>query len=51
MTKLVHRTTGVDMWVADERVEEFIAKGHSLPKTPKPVKKPARKTAKRKKGA
>lgn len=30
MVKMIDRVTGVDMWVADERVEEYKAAGHSL---------------------
>lgn len=30
MTKMIDRYTGVEMWVADERVGEYIAAGHKL---------------------
>lgn len=54
MIKLINRMTGTEMWVADERLEEYLAKGHTLASSPvveekpKPApKKPARKTAKK----
>ncbi len=30
MTKMIDRVTGVSMWVADNRVEEYLAAGHKL---------------------
>ena len=30
MIKMIDRFTGVEMWVADERVEEYKAAGHKL---------------------
>lgn len=54
MTKMIDRFTGVDMWVADNRVEEYKAAGHKLaafdvvkPTEEKP--EPAKKKATRKK--
>jgi hypothetical protein len=43
MIKMIDRFTGVDMWVADERVEEYKAAGHKLAADPeKPAEKPKR---------
>lgn len=53
MIKMIDRYTGVDMWVADNRVEEYKAAGYSLAAnnpetTAEPVKeeKPKRRTRK-----
>ena len=36
MVKLINKTTGSPMWVADERVDEYIKAGHKNPAdTPK----------------
>lgn len=45
MTKMIDRATGVSMWVADNRVEEYLAAGHKLAADPKPEaeEKPKRK--------
>lgn len=46
MAKFINRLTGSEMWVADERAEEYKRAGH------KPVEKPApKKTTRRKKGS
>ena len=48
MVRMINSRFGNEMWVAEDRVEEYIAAGHSLaaeaekPAEPKP-KKPARK--------
>lgn len=49
MVKFVNKLTGSDMWVADERVEEYKAAGHKLAaeNAEKPKKVPARKPAKK----
>ena len=54
MIKFINRTFGNEMWVADERKEEYLAAGHKLAvENPKPVapvikpKKTAKKTAKK----
>ena len=40
MIKLINKTTGTPMWVADERVEEYKAAGHKPVATPSAIKKP-----------
>lgn len=48
MVKMIHSLTGSEMWVADNRVEEYKAAGHKLaaePETQKPTKKPEAKKA------
>ncbi len=43
MIKMIDRFTGVEMWVADERVEEYKAAGHKLAADhEKPTEKPKR---------
>ena len=52
MVRFINKYTGTDMWVADDRVEEYKAAGHKLaasdakPAEEKPKSKP--KTAKKK---
>ena len=48
MTRFINKFTGTDMWVAEERVDEYLAAGHKLAATPaekptKPKRKPAKK--------
>lgn len=48
MIKLINKITGGETWVADNRVDEYLAAGHKLAaeaEKPKktPVKKPAKK--------
>lgn len=43
MVKLINKTTGTPMWVADERADEYKAAGHIL--AAKPVEKPVVKKA------
>lgn len=43
MIKLINRTTGTAMWVADNRVNDYLAKGHKL--APVPGGKPEKATA------
>ena len=38
MIKLINRMTGTAMWVADSRLEEYLAKGHTLSPMPDNVK-------------
>ena len=43
MTKFINMYTGCDMWVADDRVEEYKAAGHKLaapPEAEKPAEEP-----------
>lgn len=39
MVKFINKTTNTDMWVADERKDEYLEAGHKLASTP--VVKPA----------
>ena len=52
MIKFVNRLTGVEMWVADDRAEEYKAAGHKPAAHPKPEdeapKAPAQKKTKKK---
>ena len=42
MVKFINKTTGSEMWVAEDRVEEYKAAGHRLvASAPKPVYAPA----------
>ena len=45
MVKFINRLTGNEMWVAEDRVEEYKAAGHRLAAPPKSpaAKKPAAK--------
>lgn len=53
MTKMINATTGVEMWVADDRVQTYLERGHALasppdkPKAEKPAVKRKRKTSKK----
>ncbi|MBQ3429192.1 MAG: hypothetical protein IJH28_05400 [Mogibacterium sp.] len=53
MVRFINKFTGTEMWVAEERVEEYKAAGHKYAPTPapltpvsKPKKAPAKKTKK-----
>lgn len=48
MVKFIHKITGCEMWVAEDRVEEFKAAGHKLAVEPPKTKAPAKKKAARK---
>lgn len=56
MVEFINAFTGTQMWVADERVEEYKAAGHKLAAEPsaatmpteKPKKAPTKKTATKK---
>lgn len=45
MVKLINKTTGTPMWVADERVDEYLKAGHKNP-ADTPKAKPAEETVK-----
>ena len=49
MVKFINKLTGSEMWVADDRVEEYKAAGHKLAavNAEKPKKEPVRKPAKK----
>lgn len=51
MIKFINRTFGNEMWVADERKEEYLAAGHKLavenPKPAAPVLKPKKTGSKK----
>lgn len=38
MVKMINGLFGNEMWVAEERVEEYLAAGHKLAAIPKPKK-------------
>lgn len=48
MVKLINWLTGTEMWVAEDRVEEYLAAGHKKLLDPKKIapKKTRKKTAK-----
>ena len=47
MVKMINGLFGNDMWVSEDRVEEYLAAGHKLAVAPIPEKKPAKKTTKK----
>lgn len=49
MVKFINRLTGTEMWVADDRVEEYKAAGHKLAaeNVEKPKKESVRKPVKK----
>lgn len=54
MIKLINRITGTPMWVADDRVVDYLARGHILapvpgekPEKPAKAKKPAARKVKK----
>lgn len=51
MVEFINAITGTQMWVADERVEEYKAAGHVLAaassKATEPAKEPVKKTVKK----
>lgn len=51
MEKFINAFTGTEMWVADERVEEYKAAGHRLAavssNATEPAKEPAKKPVKK----
>lgn len=49
MVKLINKLTCGEMWVAEDRVEEYTAAGYKLAAEPLPEKKPAPKKPKAKK--
>ena len=46
MIKFINKLTGGEMWVADNRVEEYKAAGHKLAAGAEKPKKPVRKPKK-----
>lgn len=53
MIKLINKFTGTEMYVAENRVQEYLAAGHKpavvVPEAPPLPKKPATKTTTKKK--
>ena len=48
MVKMINATFGNEMYVSEERVEEYVSAGHKLADTPKPKEKPkAKRSAKK----
>ena len=50
MVKMINGFYGNEMWVAEDRVEEYLKAGNKLADPPKakPAKKPAKKSTKKK---
>lgn len=46
MVKMINGLFGTEMWVSEDRVEEYLAAGHKLAASPAPAK-PAKKTTKK----
>lgn len=44
MVKLINAHTGTVMWVHEDRLEEYLARGHQMAPPPPPPKAPAKKT-------
>lgn len=53
MIRMVNKLTGGPMWVAEDRIDEYLAAGHTFAVPPlkdppaTPVKRPPKKTAKK----
>lgn len=47
MVKFINATTGTEMWVAEDRVEEYKAAGHKPAAVPQKTQKPAPKKPKK----
>lgn len=47
MVRFIHKLTGTEMWVAEERQEEYKAAGHKLAAPDKPAAKKPVKTPKK----
>ena len=47
MVKMINGLFGNDMYVAEDRVEEYLKAGHRLAEAPVPAKAPAKKTTKK----
>lgn len=49
MVKMINGLFGSEMYVSEDRVEEYVSAGHKLADTPKPKEKPkSKKSAKKK---
>lgn len=46
MVKFINKLTGSEMWVAEDRVEEYKAAGHKLAADPVPTKEEPKEEAK-----
>lgn len=44
MVKMINALFGNEMYVSEDRVEEYVSAGHKLADTPKPKEKPKSKT-------
>lgn len=47
MIKMIHGTTGIEMWVHESNIEDFQKRGHKLAPVPVVKKKPAKKPVKK----
>lgn len=50
MIKMINATFGNEMWIAENRVEEYLAAGHKLAADSSPEVKKEKKTVKKPKG-
>lgn len=48
MIKFINSFTGTDMWVADDRKDEYLGAGHKLAPIETPSEKPAKKEPEKK---
>jgi hypothetical protein len=48
MVKMIHAQFGTEMWVAEDRVEEYKAAGHKLAAKPTETTKPKKAKTKKK---
>jgi len=46
MIKFINKITGTEMWVAEDRVSEYLAAGHKKPVASQDTKKPTSKAPK-----
>lgn len=49
MIKMINRATGTEMWIAEERKEEYLAAGHKPAAEPAPTEEPKKRTKEKKK--
>ena len=47
MIKMIHHTTGIEMWVPEDQMDKFLERGHVLAPVPVPEKKAPKKPVKK----
>lgn len=47
MIRMIHRDTGVEMWVPEKEVAKFIARGHKAAPAPMPTKRTSKRPVKK----